>query len=485
MSAIRNSVERIAAMPGPAWLRDGIGLLGYVFFLSFTLMALFLLLGRAGIRVPMDVLGWVRLALPVGYLGLAGIVLRLSPAPLHFAWGHWLLLFITLPLMAVLEVVMPDSQPEFWRSALVYAFCGAGVLEALVLFVFRTGEKSAIGVASGGLLFVLGLALSFYSAGPVLWLELFGLAIFGWLIAGDYLSDGGARAAGAGKSLRFSRPAPRGAGPREAPAGGEAAVHGLLSVSRTSEGFKAKALSGDWGERGGFRIVYDDRGLPAMYWLEPRHTPDTMNFGDLPFSTVRSVSWIKRALFVHFDDKAGPLLLSFQTEPAPRQWPLFFISLLGCFGVAALLATSRAPFLSDPYLQSIAILSPAVFLAALFLEFGLRPHECGGSIEARPWLALESFESTNAVDHHVHPENDLDEGVIMAYFYRSIPSIEALRGIFNRQTMVEFSRAFVWEFLERRKEVVMGLEEQLRGRTPPQPQRAAPSPSRSNRPSRL
>ncbi len=89
------------------------------------------------------------------------------------------------------------------------------------------------------------------------------------------------------------------------------------------------------------------------------------------------------------------------------------------------------------------------------------------------------------MDHHVHPENDLDEGVITAYFYRSIRSMEALRGIFNRQTMVEFSRAFVWEFLERREEVRMVLDEQLRGQRAPEPQSASGPTPRSNRPGRL
>jgi hypothetical protein len=38
------------------------------------------------------------------------------------------------------------------------------------------------------------------------------------------------------------------------------------------------------------------------------------------------------------------------------------------------------------------------------------PHDAGGVVMARPWTALESFEASNAVDHHVEPDNEPDEG---------------------------------------------------------------------------
>jgi hypothetical protein len=197
------------------------------------------------------------------------------------------------------------------------------------------------------------------------------------------------------------------------------------------------------------------------------------------------VSWVRRACLVRFDERQGPLLLDFQTRPAGRQPLRLLACFIACLGIAALFATSYAPIPTDAYFEGILFLSPAALLGALFLEFGLRPHETGSAVTARPWPALESFGASGTMDQHVHPENELDEALITAFFYRSIPSMEVLRGIFNRQAMIEFNRALIWEFLERRPDVLAALEESMRPASHPGPSQPGPGATQRRRPGRL
>ena len=248
------------------------------------------------------------------------------------------------------------------------------------------------------------------------------------------------------------------------------AVHGPILLKKLRHGYTAEIIKDEWGQKGSCTVTQDAQGLPVMAWLEPRRTPDTLNAADLSLlSTTRSVSWVRRALFIHLDKEEGALVVGYATEPAKRQWPIFALSFFPCFIVAGLLATARAPFASDPYFESLLHLMPLALLGTLYLEFGMRPDDAGGLLTMRPWLALESFESVNAADRYVQPKDELDEGVIMGYFERSIASMEVLRGIFTRGAMIEFNRAFVWEFLERRKEIILALEEKLAPKPASQP----------------
>ena len=51
MGLFGDSVERVETMPGPAWLRDGLGVIGYVLFFVFPLGVVVSLLSAAQVFV--------------------------------------------------------------------------------------------------------------------------------------------------------------------------------------------------------------------------------------------------------------------------------------------------------------------------------------------------------------------------------------------------------------------------------------------------
>lgn len=478
MGLLGESVERVEAMPGPAWLRDGLGVVGYVLFFIFPLGVLVVLLSSAQIFVDRDAMNTAHVTLVVGYLALIGMAVRLSPAPRHFTWGRWLLIFVTVPVVLLTARLLPEHRAAFWQKAVIYGFCGAGLLQALSVFGLLGGRRVVV-LAVSGAFFLFSVALAFLFFRPVMGLELLGLAIFSWLMVGEYLDEPSPSRAVPGWLPRRVR---RIFGKPENVLA--EAVHGPLLLRKTRQGYSAEIVKDEWGRKGSCTVSQDAHGLPVMAWVEPRRCPDALDAGALSFlSTVRSVSWVRRALFVHLDQQEGPLLVAFETAAAKRQWPIFILCFLACLVYAGALATARAPFASDPYLECLPYLMPLVLLGTLYFEFAMRPDDVGDALTVRPWRALESFESVNAADRYVQPEDYLDEGAIMAYFERSLASMEVLRGIFTRGAMIEFTRAFVWEFLERRKEILLALEEKLPAPAPkPVPERQDPP---ANRPGRL
>ena len=143
MGLLGESVERVETMPGPAWLRDGLGIIGYVLFFVFPLRVAVSLFSAAQVVVDAKAMDVACTALVVGYLVLIGIVVRLTPAPRHYAWGRWLLIFVTVPVVLLAVRLLPEHRPDFsWHKVVIYGFCAAAMLQGLSVFGLLGGRRA-------------------------------------------------------------------------------------------------------------------------------------------------------------------------------------------------------------------------------------------------------------------------------------------------------------------------------------------------------
>ena len=173
--------------------------------------------------------------------------MRLTPAPRHYAWGRWLLMFVTVPVVLLTVRLFPEHRPDFfWHKLVIYGFCAAGRLQGLSVFGLL-GGRQPVAITVTAVFFVASLAVAFLFFGPVLWLDLLGLSIFTWLMVGEYL-DGPASASW---SLALPGWLPRRVRQLFVKERALAeAVHGPMLLKKLRHGYTAEIIKDEWGQKG-------------------------------------------------------------------------------------------------------------------------------------------------------------------------------------------------------------------------------------------